>query len=86
LLVFEILNCVVEFAFGQLIETDAHRSDPRLRLVEHVIGGAAAQATGVQRLVSTLSLLSPDLGVLLGRQALKALQQPLREARPRLGI
>jgi len=40
LLMLEVLNSVVEFALGQLIEGDAHRLDPRLGLAKHLVGGA----------------------------------------------
>lgn len=40
LLVFVVLRRVVEFAFGQFVERDMHRSDPALSLAKHLVGGA----------------------------------------------
>ena len=35
--VFVVLRGVVEFALGQLVERDAHRSDPVLGLAKHLV-------------------------------------------------
>jgi len=37
LFMFVVLRRVVEFALGQLVEGDAHRSDPVLRVAKHLI-------------------------------------------------
>lgn len=40
---FIVPSRVVEFALGQLVEGDAHRSDPGARLAKHLIGRTARQ-------------------------------------------
>ena len=41
LFVLVVLRRVVEFALGQLVEGDAHRSDPALRLAKHLVSWTA---------------------------------------------
>jgi hypothetical protein len=41
LFVLVVMCCVVEFALGQLVERDTHRSDPALSVAKHLVGGAA---------------------------------------------
>jgi hypothetical protein len=41
LFVFVVLRRVVEFALGQIVEGDAHRSDPASRLAKHLVGWTA---------------------------------------------
>ncbi len=41
LFVLVVLRRVIQFALGQFVEGDAHRSDPAARLAKHVIGGTA---------------------------------------------
>ena len=41
LFVLVVLCRVVEFALGQLVERDTHRSDPALRVAKHLVGVAA---------------------------------------------
>jgi hypothetical protein len=41
LFVFVVLRRVVQFALGERVERDAHRSDPALSVAKHLIGGAA---------------------------------------------
>jgi len=41
LFVFVVLRRVVQFALGEFVERDTHRSDPALSVAEHLIGGAA---------------------------------------------
>ncbi len=86
LLKFVLLGRVVEFALGQLVERDAHRSDPSAGLAKYFVGGTAGQGPRVQRIGSALRLFRPDAGVLVRCQVVKTLEQTLGEPSPALGV
>ena len=86
LLEFVVVRRVVEFALGQLVERDAHGSDPRASVFKHLGGGSSRECAGVLRVSSSLRLFRPDAVILIWGEIVETLQQTLGEAGPTLCV
>jgi hypothetical protein len=78
---FVILRRVVELAFGQLVERDAHVSDPSPCVAKHFVRRSRLKRSRIERRAPSLGLFSPDLCVLFGRQFVEALKKSTCEPR-----
>ena len=82
LLEFVEVRRVVEFALGQLVERDAHDSDPRASVPKHVGGWARRECAGILRVGPSLRLFRPNAVILVRAEIVETLQQTLGEAGP----
>ncbi len=82
----EILGRFIEFALGQFVKGDDHSGMPRLGVAENRFGRAAAAWIGVPGSGSPFGFLCPHAGIFFVRQILKAVKEPLGQARPSLRL
>ncbi len=74
LLEFVVVRCVVEFALGQLVERDAHGSDPCASVPKHVGGRGNRERAGILRLGPSLRLIRSDAVILVWCEIIETLQ------------
>jgi hypothetical protein len=72
---FVVLRRVVELALGQLVERDAHDSDPFSNVSKHLVGRPRRNLPGRYGGRPPLGFFSPDLAVLFRREFVEALKQ-----------